>query len=337
MMLEENKKIIKEDINFLEYPNWVIGQRNGATIFKIEKPHGKYEMISPLGLPKHVDKIVLYALIHKLYREKKLKSYVLNTVRYEIAKDVFPGLKSFGKNKYSRIMQALKKWTALSIEFDGLFYGDERSIRYFHILDEVVFRPKSGELMIKFNESYVTQLRETKFYKLIDFEQYRKLSRTASARLYEVLVKSFKNRNEWAINIQSLAEKLTFEKREKAHVYYPSDVLRHLNPAVKEINKKTDLQIEFSYNKETGVCIFNKLAKKKIALKPATKITEGKSKIDYKQQMVECYAYFKSLSVEEQKIILDDIKWRDFLKCVPEKDARIFAYMTQIKQWQSKL
>ena len=332
--MEADKKIIKEDINFLEYPLWVLDRKNKATTFSIEKPHGKYEIVSPLGLPKHLDKIILYFLLYKLCREKD--TYSLKTSRYEIAKNVFYGVKDFGKNKFSRVMLALKKWNALSINFDGLFYdGEDRSVKYFHIIDEVSLRPKSSELTIKFNESYVKQLNETTFYKLIDFEQYKKLHKTSSARLYEILVKSFKERREWAINIQALAEKLTFEKRRGAQNYFPSDILRFIRPGINEINKKTDLFIKFDYNAETTICVFKQVKKVKEAYVPATKNIEAdKEKADVNaKQIAEYTEKFNSLSETEQQVILDAIK-RDPFLTVLDQSAQIYAIMSRTKEVQ---
>lgn len=306
------------------------------TTWTTQKDHGTYEIISPLGLPKHFDKIVLYSILHKLYRENKLEKYVLTTNRHEIAKNIFD-TKHFGKNVYARIMKALKKWTAISINFDGLFYeADEHTNRSFHIVDEYILKKESGELTIRFNESYIKQLKETKFYKLIDFEQYKKLSRASSARLYEILVKNYKERNEWAINIQALAEKLTFEKREKAQNYYPSDVLRYLQPSINEINKKTDLEINFSYNKDNGVCVFKKVEKKKVLFRAAVSVVDKQTKSDNAKKTKACISYFQMLSVEEQQVILDEIKKDQYLRFIPDQHASIFAYMTKTKQWQPK-
>lgn len=334
--MEEDKKIIKDDINFLEYPNWIIDRKNKATTFSIEKPNGKFELVSPLGLPKHFDKIILYYLLYKLHRETNLDSYILKTSRYEIAKNVFSGVKDFGKNKFTRIMLALKKWNALSIHFDGLFYtGEDRSVRYFHIVDEVILIPKTGQLTIKFNESYIKQLKESTFYKLIDFEQYKKLHKTSSARLYEILVKNFKERTEWAINIQGLAEKLTFEKRQGAQSYYPSDVLRYLKPSIDEINKKTDLAIQFHYNTETTICIFKKQEKPKTVFIPAQKdgSVGRKKKLHGKDQIKACLNYFKSLEETKRSQILEEIKREPFLEFLPDQNSRIYAYLTNNKQW----
>lgn len=232
-------------------------------------------------------------------------------------------------------MLALKKWKTVSVFFDGVFFEkDGHVVKGFAIIDEFELKKETGELSITFNKSYLRQLKDTKFYKLIDFEQYKKLHRTSSARLYEVLVKTFEGRTEWSIGIQSLAEKITFEKREGVKNYYASDVLRHLTPAIKEINQKTDLCIDFQYNKDTGICIFKKLKKPKDKFLPAIRATEGKQskKPSLANQMAACMEEFKALPADEQKIIRDDIKRQQMFKFMPDEEARIFTYMTNRKQ-----
>lgn len=330
-----DKKMIKDDINFLEYPNWTISKKNKTTCYTIQKSHGKYEVLSPLGLPKHFDKIVVYFLLYKLYRENNLESCSLVTSRYEIAKDIFGG-GHFGKNIYDRIMKAIKKWKSISINFEGVFYeGDGYTIRGFSIIDEYVLRKETGELTVKFSQAYVKQLHESKFYKLIDFEQYKRLHKTSSARLYEVLAKNFKERTEWAINIQGLAEKLTFEKREGANNYYPSDVLRYLKPSVNEVNKKTDLSIKFDYNKDTGVCIFKQIPSSKVTYIAATSDTASSDKKKSragKKQMAVYVDKFKQLTGAEQQSILDAIKRDPFLKVLDDQDSQICSYMMRIER-----
>jgi hypothetical protein len=68
--------------------------------------------------------------------------------------------------------------------------------------------------------------------------------------LYEILIKTFKDRDIWQIGIVKLAEKLTLEK------HYPSQILEKLQPAINEINKNTELKINLDYNKETHICTF---------------------------------------------------------------------------------
>ena len=90
----------------------------------------------------------------------------------------------------------------------------------------------------------------------------KKLKRPVSARLYEILVKTFKDREEWQIGIIKLPEKLTLSER------YPSQILKKVNPAVNEINDNTELKINFNYNKKTQICTFTKVKQAQSKDKP---------------------------------------------------------------------
>jgi hypothetical protein len=338
--MEEIKKVFKEDINFLEYPNWILDKRNKVNTWVIEKAHGKYEISSLKGLPTHFDKLVLYFLLSKL-AEFQFDTLEINTTRYEIARNIFPQKKITGKDKFDRIMTSLRKWKSVAIHFEGVFFeGDSYKIRGFSIIDEYVLDKESKELYIRFNNAYIKQQKETKFYKLINFEQYKKLHKAASARLYEILVKNFKERNEWPINLQALAEKLTFEKREGAKAYYPSDVLKHLKSSINEINKKTDLCIDFKYNKDANICIFKQLKKRKEtsiaksdAWVPAAKdeANDSKKKKSMEKQLEECLNKFSLLPQEEKDEIRRAIKMNHFYQLQKDDNQRIFSYMTNNK------
>ena len=336
--MEDHKKIIKDDVNFLEYPNWVLDRKDSALVeWQIQKERGTYKIISPNGLPKQFDKIVLYFLLYKLYRETRFTKRTITTNRFEIAKSVFNLSKGFGKNKYNRIMDAIRKWSVLSIGFEGLFYtGEEYTERVFHVIESFVLKKNSGELTIHFNEVYIKQLNESKFYKLIDFEQYRKLHKSTSVRLYEVLVKSFINRKTWASDIQLLSEKLTFKKNENAKTYYPSDVLRYLKPAVNEINKKTDLRVSLEYNKETKVCVFTKIEQGKATYKPASKLEDKERRLKQKEEKKAFLKEFKDFSVQEQEEILAEIKRHPFIDFLPDEESRIYAYMVKRQKESTK-
>lgn len=262
--------IIKQDINFLEYPNWVLDSKTKLQKLVIEKPNGKYEVLSPCGLPTHFDKLILYCILLKLWRNTQFESLEITTTRYEIAKNVFE-FKATTPYQFDRILKSLKKWKTVSINFEGIFYeGNNHTIRYFSIIDDVILDTKTKQIYIRFNQQYIKQLKETKFYKLINFEELKRLSKTTSVRLYEILVKNFKERPTWHISIHNLAEKLTIDKRSNAKDYYPSDVLINLKPAITEINKKTELKIDFSYNKESNLCIFRNATKTDTIAVPET-------------------------------------------------------------------
>lgn len=254
VMENDESMIVKDDLNFLENPNWIVSKRDYPNELHIEKENGFYELKSAEGLPVRFDKIVLYYLLHKLTKESDLNSIEIVTTRYEIAKNVFSQNKNFSKAKYDRIMLALKRWKAIFIKFEGVFVeGDNLTVKYFAVLDLVSLDRKTNKLTISFNNSYIKQLKETKFYKCINFLVYKKLVRPVSIRLYEILVKSFMFQSVWFIYVDKLCEALTLGKRA-----FPSQILVALKPAITEINKKANLQFDFSYDKASGICIFKK-------------------------------------------------------------------------------
>ena len=264
-MNKTKKSVIKEDLNFLEYPNWIITEKEGLKEFKIEKENGIYKIATSSDtLPNRFDKIVLYYLLCKLFSGKVDSSEIITT-RYKLAKNIFYKTKSVGKTEYERIMLSLERWAAIFIKFDGVFYdGDSYTKRYFHVIDDVVLNEEKRELYINFNEQYINQLKESNFCKFINFDEYKKLTKPTSARLYEILVKTFKDRGLWHISIIKLAEKLTLEKRKNIDTYYPSDILIKLRPAVNEINRKTELNVKLDYNKKTRICTFTKVKQARI-------------------------------------------------------------------------
>jgi len=248
--------IIKDDINFLEYPNWVVSKRDNYKTYMIEKPNGKY-LISTTEdidrLPDKVDKIILYYLLKEIL---SINSNKLETTRYKILKN---SIGRISKKEYEKLIDSLERWLALKIKFQGIFYdGDDYTTRGFHILDGYKLN-EDGKLVIYFNEQYLEQLRNTNYFKLINFDEYKRLKRPVSARLYEIIVKTFKDRDVWQIGIIKLAEKLTLEKREGKENYHPSGVIIKLIPAINELNNKTELKVNLDYNKETHICTFTKV------------------------------------------------------------------------------
>ena len=245
--------LLKEDINFLEHPLWVVSQRSSAQSLKIAQKNGNYELKCIEGLPVRFDKLVLYYLLHLFFNSPSTKGNRVTITRYAIAKNILQTT-TFGKSEYARIMLALRRWKSIFIKFEGVFFeGDRYTVRYFSVIDSVVFDKQDGELAIDFNEQYIKQLTETNCYTLVNFNEYKKLERPIAARLYEVLIISFKANDIWAISVFALAEKLTIEKRN-----YASQVLAALNPAIEEITTKTALSFSFIYDKNDSVCVFRK-------------------------------------------------------------------------------
>jgi hypothetical protein len=137
------------------------------------KSNGKYEVISPLGMPTHFDKIVLYAVLYLFLKKTGTESRELETTRYAIAKCIFD-CKITDMDQLHRIVNSLKRWSSVSIHFEGIFYEDEaHTTRFFHIIDDVILNQKTKKLCIRFNEQYLDYIRQTKYYKLINFNEYK--------------------------------------------------------------------------------------------------------------------------------------------------------------------
>lgn len=331
--MADDKKFIKDDMNFLEYPNWSIDQRNNLTIWALNKPDGgTYTLTSPKGMPSYFDKKVLYYLMHKMYREQGLETYILKTTRYDIAKNISTDGTVPGKQLYKKIWDSLKKWKSIVIEFQGVFYEyEDYTIRLFNIIDEIKLDKKTGELTVRFSEPYINQQRLSTFYKLIDFEKYKQFNTSTAARLYELLIKSFTSRKTWAINIQLLAAKITLSKRNGVTIYYASDVLRLLRPALKEINNKTDLYIEFAYNKSTKVCVFTKKEKPKEYI-PAKAVAKTQKSFAIKD-LDACFEFFSNLPHDERSRIERAINQDPILSVLSDQKSKVFSYMRNKQLW----
>lgn len=249
------KGVIREDINFLDYPNWTVSLKEHITDYTIKKNNGFYEIKCPEGLPGRFDKLILYFLLYKLHESYDDPDTVVTT-RYEIAKNVLFQEKNFSKEKYDRIMLALKRWKAIYIRYEGIFFDRNTStytIKYFSILDYVSLDKQTNELVIKFNKHYMTQLRNSTFYRLINFHEYKQLIRPISARLYEILAIYLYYQEIWCIDVLLLGEKLTLKKR-----FFASHILNAMEPAIEDINQSTQLQFSFDYDKQRALCIFKK-------------------------------------------------------------------------------
>jgi len=247
------KRIVKQDINFLEYPNWVIAERGVVKNFQIVKDNGRYEISTAADrLPGRLDKTVLYYLLFELFSNPNPGDAVVQTSRYAIARGIANS--TVNDQLYRQVMRALKRWHGIQIVFVGSFYDGtkEKSTRYFHVIDDVVQIGKS--LKVVFNKQFIEQTMNSNYFRNIDFNEYKRLKRPISVRLYEILSKTFSERDAWRIDSIKLGEKLTLSYQ------YPSQIIRTIKPAINEINKNTDfdISIEFNHKKDQTIITFKK-------------------------------------------------------------------------------
>src|SRR5436309_13448076 len=110
-------------MNFLENPNWIVLKKNRSGDLTIENDHGIYilKMSDATHLPNRLDKMILYFLLHKIFKNENSSNEVIVS-RYEIVKNVLIKDENFSKTKYERIINSLERWKSVNIKFEGNFY-----------------------------------------------------------------------------------------------------------------------------------------------------------------------------------------------------------------------
>jgi len=236
------KTIIKQDINFLDKPLWFQNVKHDGLGFVWTDIEG-YEYRSGYKTPDKVDIVILLYMLMKSQKQKYKADIELT--RYEILKEC--GLDS-NSQYYERLKDSLKRWKNVAIEFKGTFYDGKKYLTMlFGIIDDAEIDEETGQVTVNFNEKWLLKIKESTFFKYLNFEYYKALKRPLSRRLYEILCKTFKGRDEWSVGLAKLGTKLTLSGREVSYregkeiktgkVIFASDVLVAVKPAVNEINR----------------------------------------------------------------------------------------------------
>lgn len=244
-----NPEHLKEDKNFLEYPNWVLDKKNEVKNFIIQKKQGRFEIKTTADrLPDRTDKLILYYFLSLVFQNNFKNN--LSLTRYQIVKNVFDckGVPYY----YQRVLTSIQRWHEIAIKFDGIFFdGENYTTRGFHIIESYSFDHKTGEVKIKFNSDYLAQLKQSDYYQIINFNKIKRLKRDVSFMLYELLIKQ---KLPWKIKLKTLGKILTLKR------VYDSQIILKLTPAINEINKNTELNISFSTiknNSDETIAVFN--------------------------------------------------------------------------------
>jgi hypothetical protein len=236
-------ELVKQDINLMENPLWALSE-NPAKEIKISNDRGEYILRSGYKVPERVDMNFLLYLLMTSQKKGYVKTFELT--RYDVLKSCGMGARD---RDYARLEDSLQRWKLTGISFKGTFYDNkEYLIKSFNILNGFSIDKKTKKLKVKLNEDFLMMIKNSNFCKYINFDEYKKLRKPISSRLYEILLKTFKDRKEWEIEALKLAEKLTLWSASNEK-HYASDVKAKVIPAINEINKKTELEIEFEARK----------------------------------------------------------------------------------------
>jgi hypothetical protein len=229
---------VKIDINFLDKPLYFLNLKSTGHTFIWEDIEG-YIYRSGYNLPDYLDMLILLYLLLKAQRQDYNPKVVLS--RYEILRGCDLDI---AVRYYSRLEESLKRWSNVSIEFKGTFYdGKKYKTMLFGIIDDAEIREEDKRVEVKFNENWLLKVKESKFFKYLNFEFYKHLKKPVSRRLYELLLPKCYDGNEWYIYATNLGHHLGIAKRKIKtkqgikEVMCASDVLVAMKPAFKEINQ----------------------------------------------------------------------------------------------------
>lgn len=103
------------------------------------------------------------------------------------------------------------------------------------------------------------------FFKYLNFNEFKRLRAPLATRLFEILSKSFHNRDVWECESEKLAQKIPMNER------YPADIIPKIQAGINRINKNTTSCYKLEIRRpERGkaILVFHKL--------PATTPTESK-------------------------------------------------------------
>ena len=262
-------EMVKQDINFLEYPIWHIDRKNqkGLIFQDIEG----YIYRAGYKVPTYLDIIFLYYLMYISQTQGWKKE--IEITRSSVLRECGITICSFYTK---RLEDSLERWSNISIKFEGTFYDNKEYLSLiFHVIDAWKIEKKNKKIKIRFNDEWLLKVKESNYFKMLNLHELIKLRNPVASRLYEILIKTFQDRNIWEIDAHKLAKKLTLNKK------YLSHIKQKIKSAVNKINSKTELKIDFEVrDKERGKAIFIfKNNKEKMKQLSKNKKTSKKQKI----------------------------------------------------------
>lgn len=281
--MEENNLLIRQNVNFLEFPIWSINKDDSRDVFDIKTKQGifTYRANKSVGIPDATDMNFLYYL---LLLAQKNNSNTIYTTIYEVCKNT-----NYTTNKriYDRVKKSLDKWSSVSILFEGNYYCPKDQKKYssmgFHVLKfkinkDSVKKGSAKILKVEFDEDFLESSKQIGLFNLVDFKLYVALKTPLSKRIYEYLPKHLNGDS-----VFKISDTLLFPKLRLVRKVYKSDVIRQFESIQKAIDKFNSAQIDyfivFWYDQKQGstiefICKFKndiKRVKKKIQIQKSEK------------------------------------------------------------------
>ena len=297
---EKIYKTIKQDINMLEYPLWMQDEKLPSKIAEdtgfVWQDREGYFYRCGYKVPTKLDIIFLMYILYRSQQEGWKEEIELS--RYEILKSC--GYTSCRPADYERLEDSLERWKMVGVKFKGTFYDGKRYITLsFGIIDTWKIDEQTRRLKIRFNREWLTRIKNSSYFKYLNFDQIRSLRSPLAMRLYEILVKNFQNRDEWSINAKNLAKKIPMKEKAVAHI------VPKIKAAVNRINIKTNFRVSLLIERpRRGEAFF---IFKKVAQNETPQILEKSNDKNFEDQLNKLLALIPN-SHKNKKTVLDMIQ-----------------------------
>ena len=327
--MNKNTKI-KFDFNLLMSGTWVLDNREEGRIFKFEKEigEGKIVIYNPIDVPSPKDSKLLDYLMLKA-QEQDWNNVVILPTLSQICKDLnIPK----SKKTVERLKKSFEILSLTRIQFHNCFI-DNGILEHFEegqwqiisigIINDYGLLPVRGRgnpirVKVVFDKNFISVCKYSLGYKLIPYAPIQGLRDTAYA-LYKWAWRWFNSEigygERWIGNSKSLAKWYRNELNSTANYKYPSEILRRVKSAIKQLNENKRVPFYLQLKEENGNYKFEIHLKNQCTLKREIPFDQLPgflkrtiiSLIERKKHIREPFALARSMSWKELERLLKDI------------------------------
>jgi len=327
--MNKNTKI-KFDFNLLMSGTWVLDNREEGRIFKFEKEieEGKIVIYNPIDVPSPKDSKLLDYLMLKA-QEQDWNNVVILPTLSQICKDLnIPK----SKKTVERLKKSFEILSLTRIQFHNCFI-DNGILEHFEegqwqiisigIINDYGLLPVRGRgnpirVKVVFDKNFISVCKYSLGYKLIPYAPIQGLRDTAYA-LYKWAWRWFNSEigygERWIGNSKSLAKWYRNELNSTANYKYPSEILRRVKSAIKQLNENKRVPFYLQLKEENGSYKVEIHLKNQCTLKreiPFDQLPEFLKRtvislIERKKHIREPFALARSMSWKELETLLKDI------------------------------
>ena len=202
--METEHKLVKQDMNFLEYPLWFQNDRLPPDFTWKDRDGFVYR--APFKVPVRLDGLYLMYIMLLSQNEGWIQNILVPQRQIMIACGVQPG-----KDHALRLKESLDRWINVTLSFEGTFYnGEEYERLQFNILNDWRVERRTKHLLIEINRFWIEKMKHSNFFKLIDFDEYTRIRSPLAARYFELFTKNFQGRDKWLISSDKLRLKIPY-------------------------------------------------------------------------------------------------------------------------------